>query len=50
MFIKRRAWNRLATLCLLAAVVLAISLALQASTLIAQTVPPAGWCNVGSVK
>lgn len=38
MFIKRRAWNRLATLCLLAAVVFFV---LQSSTLIAQTVPPA---------
>ncbi|MCC6167706.1 MAG: hypothetical protein IT329_10805, partial [Caldilineaceae bacterium] len=41
MFTKRRAWNRLATLCLLAAVVLALSLALHSSTLIAQTVPQA---------
>lgn len=38
MFTGRRAWNRLATLCLLAAV-LAISFVLQSSTLIAQTIP-----------
>lgn len=46
-------WKRLATLCLLAAVVLAIALAFQSSTLLAQTVPqtvPESTADVTSVE